>query len=396
MSHHPGMRKATREHRREMYAGGRPNAEARAIHRRYVDGPLPRLVPFACVLETVGRTSGKPVSVPLVTVRVRGAWYLVSMLGEPVLHGRRRAVHLVEVSAAERAPIIRRYLLFAPGARPHIDVPWYGSRRAFESIAADLPVFRIEPRVVVRADPGPTSGDAGADPDPGPLIASGRAADVFDRGDGTVLRRYRSDHDVATERRVMAWLAAEGVPVPRVHRGDGRDLVMDRIDGPTMLEDLQRRPWRVVAHARTLASLQRRLNEMRAPDWFPRRDGVPPGDGVLHLDLHPMNVIVGDDGPVVIDWTNASRGPGGFDAAMSCALMSAYEVDGLRDRIARLVFVELFRSVRGRRVVRRAWPDALTFRLRDPNVTSGERAALEAALDAAAHRRYFADRLINR
>ena len=30
--------------------------------------------------------------------------------------------------------------------------------------------------------------------EPGPLIASGRAADVYDLGDGTVLRRYRTAH----------------------------------------------------------------------------------------------------------------------------------------------------------------------------------------------------------
>ena len=29
---------------------------------------------------------------------------------------------------------------------------------------------------------------------PGPLLASGRAADVFDIGDGKVLRRYRAPH----------------------------------------------------------------------------------------------------------------------------------------------------------------------------------------------------------
>lgn len=384
-----------------MYAGGRPDAEARAIHRRYVAGPLPRLLPIACVLETVGRVSGRPVSVPLVTVRVRGAWYLVSMLGPDVnwvrnvraaggdvglLHGRRRPVHLVEVAEEARARIVKRYLLVAAGARPHIDVPWYAPRRAFQAVAADHPVFRIEPRVDARdvAGPGPDRG--GTDPDPDTLIASGRAADVYDRGDGTVVRRSRADHDVETERRVMTWLAAEGVPVPRVHRGEGRDLVMDRIDGPTMLEDLERRPWRVVAHARTLASVQRRLGEMRAPDWFPHRHGVPSGDAVLHLDLHPMNVILGADGPTIIDWTNASRGPSGLDAAMSCALMSAYEVDGPRDRIARWLFVELFRAVRGRRVIRDAWPDALALRLRDPNLTPGERASLEAALARARSR----------
>ena len=40
---------------------------------------------------------------------------------------------------------------------------------------------------------------------PGRPIASGRAAEVFDLGDGTVLRRYRGDKDTAEEARVMRW-----------------------------------------------------------------------------------------------------------------------------------------------------------------------------------------------
>ncbi len=37
------------EQMRARYSGGRPNEEAKAIHRRYVAGPLPRLVPIAAV-----------------------------------------------------------------------------------------------------------------------------------------------------------------------------------------------------------------------------------------------------------------------------------------------------------------------------------------------------------
>jgi hypothetical protein len=55
-------------------------------------------------------------------------------------------------------------------------------------------------------------------------VASGRAADVYDRGDGTVLRSYRIEHNVADGARVMRWLADQGHPV--VHATEGRDLVM--------------------------------------------------------------------------------------------------------------------------------------------------------------------------
>lgn len=145
--------------KREMYAGGRPNEEARAIHRRFSAGPIPRLLPVACVLDVRGRSSGRTVSVPLVIVRWRGDWYVASMLGDDsnwvrnvraadgravLLHGRRRAVRLTEVEPRDRAPILRRYLLFAWGARPHMDVHWRAPLEEFEAVADRYPVFRVD------------------------------------------------------------------------------------------------------------------------------------------------------------------------------------------------------------------------------------------------------------
>ena len=147
------------QRRRDLYPGGRPNAEARAIHRRFVTGLQPRLLPFAVVLQVTGRHSGRPIDVPLATVRYRGHWYLVSMFGEHanwvrnvratnghaiLTHGRRRPVHLVEVPVADRAPIIKRYLLIAIGARPHVDLTWNAPLADFEHHAHRYPVFGIE------------------------------------------------------------------------------------------------------------------------------------------------------------------------------------------------------------------------------------------------------------
>jgi hypothetical protein len=151
------VRRADRK--RELYPDGRPTPEAKAIHRRFVSGPLPRLLPFAAVLEVPGRRSGEIVRVPLAVVARNGSWYLVSMFGEKsnwvrnvraadghakLIHGRRRPVRLVEVPISERAPILKRYLLVAIGARPHVAVGWREPLSAFEEIAPNLPVFRVD------------------------------------------------------------------------------------------------------------------------------------------------------------------------------------------------------------------------------------------------------------
>src|SRR6516225_5170381 len=80
---------------------------------------------------------------------------------------------------------------------------------------------------------------------PGPLLGAGRSADVYALGPGRVLRRYRVPIDVAAEARLMRYLAASGYPVPEVYDADGRDLVLERLDGTDMLKDLGRRPWLV-------------------------------------------------------------------------------------------------------------------------------------------------------
>src|SRR5215472_12666856 len=162
---------------------------------------------------------------------------------------------------------------------------------------------------------------------PGRLIGSGRAADVYELDEGRVLRRYRIKANVEHEARLMRYLWSAGFPVPEVYDADGTDMVMARVDGTDMLSDLARRPWRAARCARILARMHDRLHEIEAPSWLPQ----PLGDGnrVLHLDLHPGNVIMTSAGPVVIDWSNGAAGPPGADVAMAALIMRISEVDEL-------------------------------------------------------------------
>ncbi|MGB3736187.1 MAG: phosphotransferase [Ilumatobacter sp.] len=219
---------------------------------------------------------------------------------------------------------------------------------------------------------------------PGPLLASGRAADVYDIGDGKVLRRYRTrpsgaELDAALEARAMAHVRARGYPVPEVHDVDGVDLVMDRIDGPTMLEALEAAPWKVIWHARVLARLQRKLARIAAPDWMLAASAdADHAQSVLHLDLHPMNVILSSKGPVVIDWTNAAGGPQGFDGALTFVEISTFPTDGLVDRIGQQVFARSFRWFRGKRVIAPFLKAACDHRLGDSGLLPEERVAVAA------------------
>ena len=152
---------------RWLYRGGRPSRFGRVLNRlsavMFSAGVMPSR---AASLEITGRKSGRPVSFPVVIADYHGDRYLVSMLGananwvrnlkaaggQAVLrHGRQELIHLQAIPVADRAPVLRRYLQVAPGGRPHIPVDRRADLTEFERIAADYPVYRIQPRAAARA-----------------------------------------------------------------------------------------------------------------------------------------------------------------------------------------------------------------------------------------------------
>jgi deazaflavin-dependent oxidoreductase (nitroreductase family) len=149
--------------KRWIYRGGRPGPVAKAMNgvtaRLYAAGVFSS--GRGATLEVRGRRSGKPVSLPVVVADYGGSRYLVSMLGAganwvrnvqaadgqaTLVRRGRHAVRLVEVPVDQRAPILRRYLEVAPGARPHIPVSRKAPPEQFQQIGAQFPVFRIDDR----------------------------------------------------------------------------------------------------------------------------------------------------------------------------------------------------------------------------------------------------------
>jgi aminoglycoside phosphotransferase (APT) family kinase protein len=212
----------------------------------------------------------------------------------------------------------------------------------------------------------------------GRLIASGRDADIFESGPGLVLRRSRDGRSLAAEARTMEFLHRAGYPVPCVEglSDDGVDMVLERIEGMSMLEAVGRAPWSIRAQGRVLADLHARLHEIRAPA-FVGAAAIGVGDRFVHLDLHPLNVIVSPKGPVVIDWSNAAAGDPDVDVGLAWVLMAAGEIPG---NLARAKLLAL-----GRRLLVRAFlarfdvgaiapklRSAVEWKVRDPHMSASE------------------------
>jgi tRNA A-37 threonylcarbamoyl transferase component Bud32 len=220
---------------------------------------------------------------------------------------------------------------------------------------------------------------------PGPPLGSGRSAEIYDLGHGRVLRRYRDRARPAQpEAEVISWAGAHGVPVPEVFDVDGPDIVMEKVDGPTMLADLARHPWRLASHAATLARLHERVHAVPAIDRLRAPFGA--GGVLLHLDLHPDNVLLSARGPVLIDWEGAGRGPAAqADLAICWVVVAMSLVPGSLwqqavGRAGQRLFADAVLRHSGLSVGTAWRAEAARFRLLDPNIRDAEAARIRRML----------------
>lgn len=191
----------------------------------------------------------------------------------------------------------------------------------------------------------------------GPVVAVGRTADVHAWRSGWVLKLFHDRYDRAEVERVARVSRAvepTGLPVPAVGDVvvvDGRlGLEFESAAGPTWLEQLWARPWRLVGLARRSAALHARVHAQRGGVALPglrqrlaerieRADALsgaararlladlaalPDGDRLCHGDFHPGNVVAARDGAVIIDWVDAARGHPSADVARTSVLLSGF------------------------------------------------------------------------
>jgi aminoglycoside phosphotransferase (APT) family kinase protein len=211
----------------------------------------------------------------------------------------------------------------------------------------------------------------------GPKLAEGRDTEIFQHGPGRVLRLARDGRSLVAEAEVMRFVGERGYPVPGVHDAGEGYLIMDRLTGPTMLASALAHPYRIPAYGHVLAQLHSQLHQIEAPDWL-TTEAVAKGDRLLHRDLHPLNVIMTKDGPVVIDWANAARGVPAYDVADTWVLFATADAPGnalQRSLIAagRRIFLRSFLGDLDVAAARAVIPPAVEHRLVDRNMTEGEK-----------------------
>jgi aminoglycoside phosphotransferase (APT) family kinase protein len=195
--------------------------------------------------------------------------------------------------------------------------------------------------------PPPPAGD--------PLkLAEGRDAEIFSWDERSVLRLYRdhgaaalADCEMAALDAVRTALPCVPAPLGRVEWQGRPGIVLERLDGQSMLAEIASRPWRVLELAMLSGRVHAEVHALRGPSELPdlrdelrRRiageasiplglsraaldelDRLPEGDALCHGDFHPDNVLLCASGPAVIDWPNATRGDACGDFARTVLML---------------------------------------------------------------------------
>lgn len=185
------------------------------------------------------------------------------------------------------------------------------------------------------------------------LVGKGFTSDVYAWGQREVLKlfhggdtRDRASREYAATRAVHA----AGLPAPAAYELveiEGRcGIVFERIAGMSLLEYVQATPWALFGAVRQLAELHAQIHRCEAPAGLPslrerigsrieasdspaavkqaardRLASLPEGTALCHGDFHPGNVLITPRGPVVIDWSSASRGDPLGDVAWTSHLV---------------------------------------------------------------------------
>jgi Phosphotransferase enzyme family len=123
--------------------------------------------------------------------------------------------------------------------------------------------------------------------------------------------------------------AAGRLPVPRVldrlASAETSAILLERLPGRPAGELAIDDPSRAAAAGRACGALHDALAEVECPPGLRDAPGAEGGARrLLHLDLHPFNVLVDEDGEPtgVIDWANAAGGDPELDRARTWSILT--------------------------------------------------------------------------
>lgn len=186
------------------------------------------------------------------------------------------------------------------------------------------------------------------------LLAQGGQAEIYELDKYKVIRVLRSKEDeenLKAEMAIMKLLKEKGKAVPKVYeylKIDGRpSIIMERLNGETMLDEMKRKPFELLKQAKKLAKLHIEVTDSaeglgiisindRAAYLIPKAEmldkelkkfvleilnQLPRGNDICHGDFHPGNIIISNGQYYVIDWSGVTSGEKLSDIAHTYLLL---------------------------------------------------------------------------
>lgn len=186
------------------------------------------------------------------------------------------------------------------------------------------------------------------------LLAQGGQAEIYELDKYKVIRVLRSKEDeenLKAEMAIMKLLKEKGKAVPKVYeylKIDGRpSVIMERLNGETMLEEMKRKPFELLKQAKKFAKLHIEVTDSaeglgiisindRAAYLVPKAEmldkelkkfvleilnQLPRGNDICHGDFHPGNIIIANGQYYVIDWSGVTSGEKLSDIAHTYLLL---------------------------------------------------------------------------
>lgn len=185
------------------------------------------------------------------------------------------------------------------------------------------------------------------------LVGQGRTAEIYTWGTNQILKLFRRGWPLSVveqEAHISRTVHEMGLPVPApggVIEVDGRHgILYERIDGPSMLRQLGAKPWTAIQSLHVFADLHARMHAHTVREFPSQRqhlthliqqasplpaewtaaaltalNQLPDGSCLCHGDYHPDNVLMSPNGPIIIDWSEATSGNPIADVARTSLIL---------------------------------------------------------------------------
>ncbi|HOT30765.1 MAG TPA: phosphotransferase [Petrotogaceae bacterium] len=185
-------------------------------------------------------------------------------------------------------------------------------------------------------------------------IGTGRTADVYEYGKEYIIKLFKSGFRVGSEGKNSKTInSLESIRSPKlidiIEIKGNQAIVYEKIIGPTMMEKILCEPQNQSYYADMLAHIQYQMHKevsslkpnlkeeikkkIRSSSKI--RDSVKDyalkkteiinsSCAICHYDFHPGNIVLSENGPVIIDWANVLIGDERADVSRTSLMLRAH------------------------------------------------------------------------